>query len=234
MAHEYGPYRVHPVADLLPLAEGPSRDGLIADIRKHGQIDPIVLAPDGETIVDGRNRFLACQDAGVDPIFRKLADHYGDVEVIQFIISVNIVRRQLDQGQTAVLGLQLEPYFTRAAKERQREGGRTKLPSKRTEPEVRDQIAKLLCVGQGTMARAKYVKHNKPSLIQKVISGELKLDSAYRAARAMRKPEEKVSRTTVGHMVLHTHEGTAVDYRQPKGKATFNTTNDQVSWAPWT
>jgi protein gp37 len=35
-------------------------------------------------------------------------------------------------------------------------------------------------------------------------------------------------------ITLFTHKGTPVPYRTPKGKPTFNRTNDQVSWAAWT
>ena len=35
-------------------------------------------------------------------------------------------------------------------------------------------------------------------------------------------------------LTLRTHEGTGVPYPQPKAKATFNATNEHISWAAWT
>lgn len=54
----------HPLANLFPLLEGAEFDELTADIREHGLLEPVVLL-DGK-ILDGRNRYRACEAAGVD------------------------------------------------------------------------------------------------------------------------------------------------------------------------
>jgi hypothetical protein len=36
------------------------------------------------------------------------------------------------------------------------------------------------------------------------------------------------------HALLKTHLGKEIEYRLPKGKPTFNRTNDHVDWAAWT
>ena len=57
----------HAAAALFPLleVESPEFGELIQDIREHGLLQPIVLC-DGK-ILDGRNRYRACQHAGVEP-----------------------------------------------------------------------------------------------------------------------------------------------------------------------
>jgi hypothetical protein len=92
----YGEYGVHPFADQFPLIEGREFDDLVADIKNHGQREPIML--DGERrIVDGRNRFRACMAAGVTPIVATLSDK--DDEVVSYILSMNIHRRHLTLEQ---------------------------------------------------------------------------------------------------------------------------------------
>ena len=56
----------HPVAELFPLLGGNEFDGLVKDVREHGLREPIWLHQDGR-IIDGRNRYLACLEAGIEP-----------------------------------------------------------------------------------------------------------------------------------------------------------------------
>ena len=63
--------KIHPAADRFPLLDGERLAELVADIRAHGLIHPIVTC-DG-MILDGRNRFRACEQAGVEPRFAEFA-----------------------------------------------------------------------------------------------------------------------------------------------------------------
>jgi ParB-like chromosome segregation protein Spo0J len=56
----------HPLAELFPLLEGEAFADLVEDIRANGLL-PTVLYED--KILDGRNRYRACQQAGVAPRF---------------------------------------------------------------------------------------------------------------------------------------------------------------------
>jgi hypothetical protein len=55
----------HPLANRFPLIEDDEFDRLVEDIRVNGQRDAIVLF-EGR-ILDGRNRYRACLEAGVTP-----------------------------------------------------------------------------------------------------------------------------------------------------------------------
>ena len=83
----------HPLADAFPLIDGREFDDLVDDIREHGLREHIVLH-DG-LILDGRNRYRACIEAGVAPTF---VDYPGD-DPRAFVISMNIMRRHLDAAQ---------------------------------------------------------------------------------------------------------------------------------------
>lgn len=97
-------FEAHPLADLFPLIEGADFDDLCEDIREHGQREPIVLF-DGR-ILDGRNRYRACREIGIEPEFRQFdRDREGDPEA--FVFSVNAKRRHLDQKGKQTLARRL-------------------------------------------------------------------------------------------------------------------------------
>ena len=86
-------YSFHPLANEFELMGGGEYAELVEDIRAHGQIEPIVLLDD--QILDGRNRYRACQEAGVEPTYRPFT---GD-DPVAFVIHANIRRRHLDAEQ---------------------------------------------------------------------------------------------------------------------------------------
>jgi ParB-like chromosome segregation protein Spo0J len=94
----------HPLANRFPLIEDDEFDRLVEDIRVNGQRDPIVLFED--KILDGRNRYRACLEAGVTP---KTRDYDPAMEgpPEAFVISLNAFRRHLtlDQKRDLVIDL---------------------------------------------------------------------------------------------------------------------------------
>ena len=95
---------VHPYAATYPMMSGEELQELADDIKANGQHEPIVLAhlngiQDVEVVViDGRNRFRACQIAGVEPEFRTDFLISGDA-IVPWIDSKNLHRRHLSRDQ---------------------------------------------------------------------------------------------------------------------------------------
>src|SRR6516164_3396880 len=91
----------HPFAGITPLLEGEPFDELVADIRANGLIEPITVYEG--MILDGRNRYSACEAAGVEPHF---LEYDGD-DPLAFVLSMNVQRRHLDESQRAMIAARL-------------------------------------------------------------------------------------------------------------------------------
>ena len=119
-----GPYEVHPFADKFPLISGEEFDELVADVREHGLREPILLSADGKVLIDGRNRYRACEAAQSSPRFTRLAGHYTEAMILDLIVSANVERRHLDSGTRAFLALDYKAAYSEAAKAAQAENAR--------------------------------------------------------------------------------------------------------------
>jgi hypothetical protein len=79
----------HPLAAIFPPMEGEDFIKLKVDMKNNGQREPTVLF-EGK-ILDGRNRYRACIDLGLEPTTKQYtgSDPHG------FVISMNLHRRHL-------------------------------------------------------------------------------------------------------------------------------------------
>lgn len=91
----------HPLAEVFPIIEGRLFQELVDDVLEHGVREPIWLL-DGQ-ILDGRNRFLAARAANVDCEAR----NFEGLDPTDFIVSLNIHRRNLDKSQLAMVATKI-------------------------------------------------------------------------------------------------------------------------------
>jgi hypothetical protein len=87
---------VHPLASCYPLLQGQAFDELVADIKAHGLAVSIELY--GGMILDGRNRYRACQQLGIEPT----TITYQGNDPVARVESLNGHRRHLTQSQRAM------------------------------------------------------------------------------------------------------------------------------------
>lgn len=175
--------KAHLYAELFPLLEGSELAELAADIKKHGQREPILLYQG--LILDGRNRAKACEMAGVAPTTRHFT---GDDEgALAYVVSTNVHRRHLSAGQKAIVAARLLPMYEAQAKARQ--GARTDLniPANLRESEKGEAAEK---AAKETGASARNVQHAKalldaaqPEVVQAVERGTITLHAATKAAK---------------------------------------------------
>lgn len=89
----------HEAANLFPLMEGQAFEELKADIDAHGQQQPC-WTYEGK-LLDGRNRYRACRELGIEPIILNVEENYGGEvpDPVTFVLSANLCRRHLTLEQ---------------------------------------------------------------------------------------------------------------------------------------
>ena len=130
--------KVHPLAAVFPPLPDNRLRELGASIAEIGLLDPIVILED--QILDGRNRYWACELAGVEPRFRQ----YEGSDPAAFVKGKNLERRNLSPGQRIAIVLKLEGLLAEYRAEAKRsQGSRTdlSLPGDESSKDVLKRVA---------------------------------------------------------------------------------------------
>lgn len=201
--------RNHPAADVWPMMDAKRYDELLADVREHGQREPITIC-DG-MILDGRNRYRACVELSLEPFTR---DYNGDPWALSW--SLNGARRDLEDVRRALIKLRCDEESEkirsaaiaadgrRKRSEAAKEGrvGRAAAKAARdsdadhSDPQLksgrhvaREARAAEAHVSSSTMARAEFIA-KRPEIAEKVVSGEIKPAEAIRQIKRERIEKE--------------------------------------------
>ena len=189
----------HSIADLIPAMTDDEYQALKSDIAAYGQREPIVLL-EGQ-ILDGRNRYRACCELGIEP---RLREWQEPGLATDFVVSENLRRRHLSPGQRAAVAVQAEAMREAEAdgRGRQREGGkkagRKRVPQKVVEivpqpiaePKVRDQVAQQFNTNPRYVQDAKTIRDAAPELLDRVKRGTITLPQAKQEVRRQQKRAE--------------------------------------------
>lgn len=136
--------KFHPYSEVFPLLDDERMAELVEDIKANGLAEPIWRYK-GQ-VLDGRNRFLACQKAKVKPRF---TDYTGP-DPLSFVLSLNVHRRHLSDAQRTLA----------AAKIANLRSGQTRSASPIGEAQISQQeAADLLNVSKRGVERASKVLH---------------------------------------------------------------------------
>lgn len=201
----------HPAADAWPMMEQDRYEDLALDIDINGQQEPITLCEG--MILDGRNRYRACLELGIQPLIR---EYSGDPWA--FAWSLNGARRDLEATVRALIYRRCqegsEKWRKRLAKiaedgnrkksEAAAAGkvGRAAAKSKSSDASHDDVRLKKsgknvalparaaeAKVSPATMARADQIA-KRPDLEKKVVAGDMKPAEALREIRSTKRRQE--------------------------------------------
>lgn len=182
-------YEFHPYASIVPMLGQADLNALAADIQGNGLRHPIVLL-DG-MILDGRNRYKACQIVGVKPDFE---DFNGDGDPIAFIVSENLSRRHLTASQKALAVAKI-PDLPRGNPNLKNSKSPTKPNSAQMRNKTVAEVAKDVDVSPRTVEQAKQVLREAPKeTVEKIERGEKSVATAVKeikAAKAAKEEKEK-------------------------------------------
>ena len=170
-------YHIHELANIFPRMPEEEFAALKADIKNNGLLEPIWLY-DGK-VLDGRHRYYACQETGVDPKFRE----YEGTDPRGFVVSLNMKRRHLDATQRSAVAAELANIkmgdFV----------GNQYVPSANLQtPVSQTEAAALLNVSPRSVATASKVKEESPEIFSAMKSGDI---SAHLASQVIELPEEE-------------------------------------------
>ena len=153
--------QIHPVAEIFPRILGEDFLALKADIKKNGLIEAIWTYQGA--IIEGRNRYYACTDIGVEPRYR---EYKGD-DPLGFSISLNLTRRHLTDGQRQMVGAAIANIEHEQRKEETTMGASQVKASNLLNTSIRG------------IQRAKGILHEgAPELIEAVKSGQVSVSAA--------------------------------------------------------
>jgi 16S rRNA G966 N2-methylase RsmD len=167
----------HEYAAIFEMMEGDRFDELVADIKQKGLFVPIVLF-EGK-VLDGRNRYMACRKAGVEPRF---VEWTGPGLATDYVWSLNASRRHLVGNAVALAAGRYA--IARESEARDRQGARTDLTSLPIGDEVDygksvEKAAEKFGIAPRTVSRAtKVIKDGAPELQKAVNDNKVSVSAA--------------------------------------------------------
>jgi hypothetical protein len=163
------PLEPHRFAALFPELPPEELTLLARDIKARGQLEPIIVYQG--LILDGRNRYRACQLAGVKPRIEEFSEKVTRGSPEDFVLSRNLRRRHLSMGQKAALALDWsEQMELNPDPEKTKACGRPK--------GTLSEAAKCIGINEQRVFEARQIRHANPRLYKEVKAGRRSLTSA--------------------------------------------------------
>lgn len=154
-----------PLTALFPSMAAEQYAALKESIARHGLLEPL-LVHRGE-VIDGRHRWRACQELGLEPRVQVLPE---DADPLACVLARNAARRDLSPSQRALIAARLSLRSPRGRPAAQASAG----------PLTVDQAAAQLAVGARSVKRARgLLQGARPDLVAAVEAGRLSVHDAH-------------------------------------------------------
>jgi hypothetical protein len=158
----------HELANVLPLIDDKQLKELADDIKENGLREEITLFED--KVLDGRNRYNAAKIAGYHLAPDDIAefDEDRDGDPLEFVFSMNILRRHLTVGQRSAIGDVLKERMGKA------DGAKAKEKTKKA--------ADAVGVAASSVEQAGFIKKHAPDAYKDVQAGKKTLRKGMKEA----------------------------------------------------
>ena len=163
------PLEPHQLAALFPELPPEELTLLARDIKARGQLEPIIVYKG--LILDGRNRYRACQIAGVKPRIEEFNEKATKGSAEEFVLSRNLRRRHLSMGQKAAIALDW-------SKQRESSPDPEKTKMSGRPKGALSEAAKCIGINEQRVFEARQIRDANPRLYKEVKEGRRSLTSA--------------------------------------------------------
>ena len=209
----------HPLCLALPDMSSEAFKALVEDVRRNGQLRDIVLHEG--MILDGRHRYRACLECGIEPRMVMFAGS----DPVAFVISENVARRHLNESQRAMVAAGLANLTA---------GKPANCADLRNIPQRQPEVAEMLKVSRRSVQKASEVrKHGTSGLVAKVSAGEISVNEASKIASLGAKSQDRIAQIEDRRERQHElsralsisqgkkHQGPRVDFIEPVGQPSW-------------
>jgi ParB-like chromosome segregation protein Spo0J len=164
----------HPLVKIFPEMEEFAFAELVADIKANGIREPITIYKN--QILDGRNRWRACQKLGIACPQRAYEGKGEERDLRAFVVSKNLHRRHLNTSQRAMIAAEIAD-MTHGGDRKSDQAGKVQLDS--VSRPSRTDAAQLLNVSPESVTTAKKVADRaEPEVAKAVKDGKITVSAA--------------------------------------------------------
>lgn len=173
---------------LIPPLSGDEFKQLEENILKDGIRDPLTVwyrpAPiNGYILIDGHNRHAIAEKHGLDYEINEIEFKNQD-EAEKWMILNQFGRRNISAYDRSVLALKLKPIIQEEQKQKQIEGGKSKVQQKSVEATTtQKELGKLAGVSHDTIHKVETIEKEAPEEAERIRSGETTINRVYNSLK---------------------------------------------------
>ncbi len=181
------PLEQHPlVVGMFPPAQQNETTALSDDVRDRGRLLLPILLYENH-IIDGWQRYLACLEHGVEPVFQTWEGTADQLP--RDVLALKLTRQYLTSSQRATIAVKLLPGLQQAAAARKLKGKKADLTQNaggagKHSGEATEQAAKLVRTNRDYVAMAKQLSVFDPQLFEQVWRGSITIPDAMKRVTA--------------------------------------------------